>query len=100
MATVSNCTLSNTLFKWLNEMSYVMAIDAGKSAEVCVNCVADPNDLRDDNYTCLFYGNPGECIEFLMQQPEFGDNMLYAAAKEFNDDAERIYSEAKSSDWW
>jgi hypothetical protein len=35
-----------------------------------------------------------------MQQPAFNEHMSYAAAKEFNDAVERIYSEVKSNDWW
>jgi hypothetical protein len=51
MATVSNFTLSHTLFKRLNEMSYAMCIDSRKSSKVCYNRLADPNNLRDDDYT-------------------------------------------------
>jgi hypothetical protein len=61
--------------------------------------LADPNNLRDDDYTRFFYRNPVECIEFLMQQPAFREHMLYAPAKEFNDAEEHIYSEVKSSAW-
>ena len=100
MATISNFTSSHTLFKRLNEMSYAMGIDSWKSGKVCYNRLADPNNLRDDDYTRFFYRNPVECIEFLMQQPAFREHMSYAPAKEFNDAEERIYSEVKSSDWW
>jgi hypothetical protein len=100
MATVSNFTSSHTLFKRLNEMSDAMGIDSWKSGKVCYHRLADPNDLRDDNYTCFFYRNPLGCIEFLIQQPAFREHMLCAPAKEFNDAEERIYSEVKSRDWW
>jgi len=80
MATVSNFTSSKTSFKRLNEMSCKMGIDSRKSGEVCYNCLADPNNLCDDDYTWFFYCNPVECIEFLMQQPAFREHMSYAAA--------------------
>jgi hypothetical protein len=67
MATVSNFTSSHTLFKRLKEMSYIMGIDSWKSGTVCNNCLADPVNLRDDDYTRIFYCNAVECIEILMQ---------------------------------
>jgi len=81
MATVSNCTSSHTLFKRLNKMSYAIGIDTWKSSKVCLNRLADPNNLRDDDYTRFFYRNHFECIEFLMQQPAFREHMSYAPAK-------------------
>jgi len=100
MTTVSNFTLSHTSFEKLNDMSYLMGIDSWKSGKVCYNCFADPNHLCNDDYTHFFYCNPVESIEVLMQQPAFWEHMSYAPAKEFNDAAERIYWEVKSSDWW
>jgi len=100
MATVSNFTSSHTVFKRLYEMFYAMGIDSCKSGTVCYFCLADPNNLRVDDYTLFSYRNPVEWIEFLMQQPAFREHKSYAPAKEFNDAEERIYSEMKSSDWW
>jgi hypothetical protein len=98
MATVSNFTSSYTLFKRLNETSYAMGIDSWKSGKVCHNSLADPNNLRDNDYTHCFYRNPVEYIQFLKQQPMFREHMSYAPAKEYNDAEECIYSEVKSSD--
>jgi len=67
MATVSNFTVSDTLFKRFNELSYAIGVVSWKSGKVCYNSLADPNNLPDDDYTCFFYRNPVECIEFLMQ---------------------------------
>jgi len=100
IATISNFTLYHTLFKRLNKMSYMMGIDSWKSGNVCYNCLADPNNLHDDDSTCFLHCNPVDCIEFLMQQPAFRDHLSYAPAKEFNDAEERIYSEVKTSNWW
>jgi len=84
MATVTNITLSHTLLKWLNEMSYAMGIDWWIASKMCYNRLADPKNHRDDDLTRFFYRDPIECIEFLMQQPAFREHMLYAPAKEFN----------------
>jgi len=100
MTTISNVTLSHTSFKRLHEMSYAMGIDSWKLGKVGYNRLADPNNLRDDDYTCFFCRDPVECIEFFMQQPAFRDHMSYAPTKEFNDAEQGIYSEVKSSDWW
>jgi hypothetical protein len=101
MATVSNFTSSHTLFKRLNEMFYAMGIISWKSGKACNNRFADPNNLGDDNFTRFFYHDPVECIKFVKEQPAFREHMSYAPAKEFNDAAERIYSQVKSSNrWW
>jgi len=91
MATLSNFTSFNTLFKRLKEMSYTMGIDSWKSCKVCYNGLADPNNLLDDDYTHFFYCNSVECIEFLTQQPAFREHMSFAPAEEFNAGEERIY---------
>jgi len=100
MATVCNFTSSDTVLKTLNEMSYVMGIDSWRLGKACYNSLADPNNLRDDDYTWFFYHNAVECIEFLMQQPVLREHMSYALAKDFNDAEECIYSVVESSDWW
>jgi hypothetical protein len=47
-------------------MSYAMGIESSKSGNVRYNRLADPNNLRDDDYTHFIYRHPVECIEFLM----------------------------------
>jgi len=77
-----------------------MGIDCWESGKVCYNRLANPNNLRDDDYTHFIYHYSIECIEFVMQQPALREHISYAPAKQFNDDEERFYSEVKSSDWW
>jgi len=67
MATVIIFTMSHTLFKSLNTMSYATGIDSWKSGKVRYNCLANPNNPCDNDYTCFFHRNPVECIEFLIQ---------------------------------
>jgi hypothetical protein len=92
MATVINFTSSHALFNRLNEKSYAMGIVSENSSKVCFNRLADPNNLRDDDYTHFFYRNPVQSIELLLQQPAFREHMSYAPLKEFNDAEECIYS--------
>jgi len=98
MASILNFTSSDTLFKRLNDLPYAKGIDSSKSGTVCYNRMANPDNLRDDDYACFFYCNPVDCIEFLMQQPAFREHTSYAPANEFNDAKEWIYSGVKSSD--
>jgi len=76
-----------------------MGSDGWKLAKVGCNSVANPNNLRDNDYAYYFYCNPVECIDFFMQQPAFREHMSYAPAMEFNDAEKNIYSEVKSSEW-
>jgi len=46
-------------------MFYTKGIDSGKLGNVCCNGLADPNNLRNDDYTQLLSLNPVEHIEFL-----------------------------------
>jgi len=75
-----------------------MGIDPWQSGKVCYNRLANPNNLRDNDYTPFFYHHPGKCIELLMPQPEFREHMSFAPVKKFYDAEECIYSEVKSSD--
>ena len=81
-------------------MSYAMGLDSWQSGKVFYNCLADPINLHNDDYTLSFYFNPVECIVFLMQLSAIREHTPYAPAKEFNDAEDRIYSEVKSIDWW
>jgi len=76
METISNFTLPNTLFKWFNEMSYMMGSDSWISSTVRWNHLANPNNLCNADYTCLFYRISGEYIEFLIPQPVFREHMM------------------------
>jgi len=99
MATICNFTLSNTVFKTLNEMCYAMGIDSWTSGKVYYNDLANPNNLCDTDSSHFFFLHAGECIEFLMQQPVFREDMLYAPAKKFNDAERHIDTEVKSCIW-
>jgi hypothetical protein len=75
MATVSNFTASHTLFKRFYEISYAIAVEALKSRKLCNNGLADPVNLRNDDYIGFFYRNVVKSIEFLLPQPAFREQM-------------------------
>jgi len=77
-----------------------MGIEFWTLGKVCYNDLANPNNLRKDDYTRFFERNPVECIEIPIQPPEFGEHISYAPAKQFKDAEDCIYSEVKSSNWW
>lgn len=96
MVTISNLSPSHPSLERLNKMSYVIGIDSWTSSKVCYNDMADPKNLRNDDY---LYCNPVECFVFLVQHPAFREHMLYGPAKELNDADEHIYSEVTSNNW-
>jgi hypothetical protein len=71
MVTISNVTLSYTLLRMLNEMSYAMGTNFWISRQLCYNPFANQNNLCDNNYTPFFPRNAVEYIEFHIQQPVF-----------------------------
>ena len=80
-ATISNFISSDTLFKRLYKVSYMIGIDSWKSGNMCYNCLANANNLRDHDYTGSFYSDLVECIEVLIQQPAVREHLSYAQAK-------------------
>jgi len=100
MATIRNFALFHTSFKWFKKLSYTIGSESWKLGNGCYNRVADPNNLRDDDYTFFFYCHPVEFIEFLIQLPAFREHMSYTAAKEINEADEHIHSKVTLSDWW
>lgn len=100
MVTISNFTLSQTIFQRLNKMANLMGINSATSGKVCYNYLFHPNNLRDEDYTHFLYRNSGECIELLKQQLVSREYMLYSLAKEFNNAEDYTYLEVKSTNWW
>ena len=40
------------------------------------------------------------CVQFLLEQPCFEQDLTFEAVREFNEDGERVYGELNSGDWW
>jgi len=81
-------------------MSYAKHMDSCKLGTVCYNRLVDPNNLCVDDYTCMIYRIPVECIEFDIQQPAFREYMAYAPAKGFIEPEECINPKVQSNNWW
>jgi hypothetical protein len=41
-----------------------------------------------------------DCIQYLLRQRAFVNNMLWAPVQAFNDEGERMYSEINTGSWW
>ena len=95
IATISKFTSSHPVFKWLNEMLYLVGINCLKSNTVSYHCLADPNDCCTDDYRHFYYCKMVESIGFFMQQPAFREHMLYALSMEFDNGEGSIYYEVK-----
>jgi hypothetical protein len=84
----------------LNNVSYRMRINYGKSSKLYNNSFANPNNLHDDDYTLSFDTNPVESILLVMQQSAFRGYMSYNLANDFINDWVCFHSEVTTCDWW
>jgi len=77
-----------------------MGINSGIFGKVCLNHLADPNNLCHDDFTHFFHPNPVKCIWCIMQHPVYWEHKSYAPAQELNEAKDYIYSDEKPRDWW
>jgi hypothetical protein len=96
----TNFTSAYTLYTKIDEMTYALGIDSWKSGKVSYAGLVNSEALRDDGKTRVFYRDPVNCIEFLLQQSAFKEHMVYAPIKDYNELGERVYSEVHTCDWW
>jgi hypothetical protein len=81
-------------------MSCAVGIDSGKSESELYNCLLDPNNLHDNDYTHSIYSDHVESIQFLMLLLVFRKHMLYPPAKELDSAPRYIYLVVISSNRW
>ena len=48
----------------------------------------------------FFYRDMVQCVEYLLSQPAYRDDVVYAPVREQNETGERLYSEMHTADWW
>ena len=62
----------------------------------------DENDQVMTEEVEMFARDPVTCVEFLMGNPSYRDDLTYAPAKVFTspDRKRRVYHEMWSADWW
>jgi hypothetical protein len=97
---VSSATSAYTLFKAIDSIPSDLDVNSWQRKFICFDMERDRKSLPNDQLTPFWYGDPVRCIEFLMQQPSFKEDMVYAPVREYNEAGERMYSEINSSDWW
>ena len=55
---------------------------------------------HDGHSSTFFYRDMVQCVEYLLSQPAYRDDMVYAPVREHNETGERLYSEMHTADWW
>jgi hypothetical protein len=48
----------------------------------------------------LFYRDPVECVAYLLRQPAFAAQMVWAPVREWASKNKRLYSKMHTADWW
>jgi hypothetical protein len=97
---LTSATSAYTLFKGINGAVGLLERNPWKRKLVSFDTSKDPKTLPESAMSAFWYRNPVSCIEFLMQQPAYREEMVYGPIKEFNAAGERMYSEINSGDWW
>jgi hypothetical protein len=55
---------------------------------------------HDDRSSTFFYRDIVHCVEYLLAQPAYRDDIVYAPVREYDGSGERLYSEMHTADWW
>jgi hypothetical protein len=55
---------------------------------------------RDCSSTTFFYRDIVHCVEYLLAQTAYQNDMVYGPVREHNGNGERMYSEMHTADWW
>jgi hypothetical protein len=55
---------------------------------------------HDGHASTFFYRDMVQCVEYLLSQPAYRDDVVYAPVREQNETGERLYSEMHTADWW
>lgn len=50
--------------------------------------------------TTFYYRDPMKCVEYLLSQQLYKNDLHYAPVKEYNAGGERLYGEMWTGDWW
>jgi len=55
---------------------------------------------HDDHSSTFFYRDIVQCAEYLLAQPAYREDVVYAPVQEYDGSGERLYSEMHTADWW
>jgi len=109
------CTIKSayTLFKTVDQMEWGLGTSSWKTGTVDFGShAADGADSslpedeaalpRNGKQARFYYRDPVECARFLLGQPCFAKDMVFAPVREWNGDVPRrtVYSEMHTAEWW
>ena len=61
----------------------------------------ETDELRPSSQpTAFFYRDIVACVSYLLAQPCYTPDMVYAPVQEVNSEGDRMYSEMHTADWW
>lgn len=110
-----DCTIKSayTLFQKVDQMGFGMGTSSWKTGTVDFGFHSADNadfSLPEDEATLpqsrkqerFYYRDPVECARFLLGQPCFAKNTVFAPVREWNGDTPRrtVYSEMHTAEWW
>jgi hypothetical protein len=55
---------------------------------------------HDGHNSSFFYRDIVRCVEYLLSQPAYREDIVYAPVREYDETGERLYSEMHTADWW
>ncbi len=97
----SSFTSSHTMMKVVDRMENGLGWSTWKSGEVDFVEVEDGSgEGRDEKGCAFFYRNIVACAAYLLAQPCYIDDIVYAPVREINGEGDMMYSEMNTADWW
>jgi hypothetical protein len=55
---------------------------------------------QDDRSSTVFYRDIVHCVEYLLAQTAYREDIVYRPVREYDGSGERVYSEMHTADWW
>lgn len=103
----SSFTSSHTLMQKVDQMESGLGWSSWKSGEVYFDSQEEddeeegPDELRPRSDSAPFYYRDiVACVAYLLAQPCYNSDMVYAPIREANSEGHRMYSEMHTADWW
>lgn len=55
---------------------------------------------QDEHASTFYYRDIVDCVEYLVAQPAYREDIVYAPVREYDESGGRLYSEMHTADWW
>ena len=109
-----DCTIKSayTLFETVDKMRWGLGTSSWKTGTADFGSHAPDDEdslsenradlLRTGKQTRFYYQDPVECVRFLLGQPCFAKDMVFAPITEWSGDIPKrpVYSEMHTAEWW